>query len=312
MTFNFRPAVREATPLLIGLTGPSGSGKTKSALRLAQGIQNVRGGKIAALDTEANRMLHYADEHKFIHCPFGTPFGSDRYADALESAAAAAAGGVVIVDSMSHEHEGQGGYLEYHDQEVKRLIESGGFKSEYAASIPAWNKPVARRRNLINRLLQINCAFVFCFRAKEKLKIQKGKDPVALGWQAIAGEEFVFEMTVRCLLLPGAMGVPDWSADAFKLGVPKRASSHEVMFKEGKPLDEETGSLLAQWAAGAALTLAEVKAAYAQATTPEAIAAVDTRAAQLPADEKAAARTARTARLTALKAGQATAEATTI
>lgn len=250
MTFTFRPAVRDSTPLLVGIVGPSGSGKTKSALRVADGIRSVRGGQIAALDTEANRMLHYADEHEFIHCPFTPPFGSDRYAEALEAAAEAAQGGVVIVDSMSHEHEGQGGYLEFHDEEVKRLIEHGGFRNEYAAQLPAWVKPVARRRNLINRLLQINCAFVFCFRAKEKLKIQKGKDPVQLGWQAIAGEEFVFEMTVRCLLPPGASGVPDWSEEAFKLGVPKRAASHAAMFKDGKPLDEDTGRQLAEWAKG--------------------------------------------------------------
>jgi len=271
MTFQFRPAIREATPLLIGLTGPSGSGKTKSALRLAEGIQKVRGGKIAALDTEANRMLHYADEHAFIHCPFTPPFGSDRYAEALEAAAEAAAGGVVIVDSMSHEHEGAGGYLEFHDTEVARLIKDGGFRNEYAASIPAWNKPVARRRNLINRLLQINCAFVFCFRAKEKLKIVKGKDPVQLGWQAIAGEEFVFEMTVRCLLLPGAGGVPDWSEDSFKLGVPKRANSHVQMFKAGQPLDEDTGAQLALWSAGAVPDWAEE---IKKASTPEGLATV--------------------------------------
>ena len=250
MTFHFKPAIRQATPLLVGLTGPSGSGKTKSALRLAEGIVSVRGGHIAALDTEANRMLHYADEHKFVHCPFGAPFGADRYAEALLAAAEAAQGGCVIVDSMSHEHEGPGGYLDYHDQEVQRLIKDGGFRNEYAASIPAWNKPVARRRRLINTLLQINCAFVFCFRAKEKLKIEKGKDPIQLGWQAIAGDEFVFEMTVRCLLLPGAGGVPDWSEASFKQGVPKRASSHVGMFREGQPLDEDTGRQLAEWAAG--------------------------------------------------------------
>lgn len=252
MTFNFRPALREATPLLIGLTGASSSGKTKSALRLASGIVAVRGGKIAALDTEANRMLHYAQEHTFIHCAFGAPFGADRYAEAITAAAAAAEGGCVIVDSMSHEHEGPGGYLDYHDQEVQRLIKEGGFRSEFAASIPAWNKPAARRRRLINTLLQINCAFVFCFRAKEKLKIEKGKDPVQLGWQAIAGDEFVFEMTVRCLLNPGSNGVPDWSDAAMKLGVPKRTTAHAQMFKDGQQLDESTGRLLAEWANGSA------------------------------------------------------------
>ena len=294
MTFSFRPAIREATPLLIGLTGPSGSGKTKSALRLATGIQAVRGGNIAALDTEANRMLHYADEHKFIHCPFTPPFGSDRYAEALESAAAAANGGVVIMDSMSHEHEGQGGYLEFHDEEVKRLMEHGGFRNEYAAQIPAWNKPVARRRNLINRLLQINCAFVFCFRAKEKLKIAKGKDPVQLGWQAIAGEEFVFEMTVRCLLGPGAMGVPDWSEESFKLGVPKRAESHVAMFSAGQQLDEDTGAKLAQWAAGAA---PDWDKAIQSADTPDALKAIWSRIPKGEQAKYAAAKDARKAKL---------------
>lgn len=259
MTFNFRPSVREATPLLVGLVGPSGSGKTLSALRLALGIQRVRGGQIAALDTEARRMLHYADHFKFLHAEFGAPFASDRYADAIKEAAEAAAGGVVIVDSMSHEHEGPGGYLDYHEQEVKRLVEKGGFRNEMAAGIPAWNRPAQRRRTLINTILQINCAFIFCFRAKEKLKIKKGADPVPLGWQAIAGDEFVYEMTARCLLLPGAAGVPDWSEDAFALGVPKLPKSLRHAFESDKQLDESTGEKLAKWASGETKPKAEPK-----------------------------------------------------
>lgn len=297
MSFVFKPAIREATPLLIGIVGPSGAGKTKSALRLADGIRSVRGGQIAALDTEANRMLHYADEHKFIHCPFLPPFGSDRYTEALLAAADAAAGGVVIVDSMSHEHEGPGGYLEYHEQEVQRLIKDGGFRNEYAASIPAWNRPVARRRRLINTLLQINCAFIFCFRAKEKLKIQKGKDPVQLGWQAIAGEEFVFEMTVRCLLTPGAGGVPDWSDDAFKLGVPKRTASQTSMFKAGEPLDEDTGAALARWSAGNEKDWAKE---LEEADDEEALAKVW---ARIPKGEKPAYAAAKDARKAAITTG---------
>lgn len=250
MTFSFRQGVREATPLLVGLVGPSGAGKTLSALRLATGIQRIRGGNIAALDTEARRMLHYADHFKFLHSEFVVPFGSERYAEAIKAAAEAAGDGVVIVDSMSHEHEGPGGYLDYHEQEVKRLVEKGGFKSEMAAQIPAWNKPAQRRRLLINTILQINCAFIFCFRAKEKLQIKKGQDPVPLGWQAIAGDEFVYEMTARCLLPPSASGVPDWGDDAFKLGVPKLPKSLRHAFEAGKQLDEATGEKLAKWASG--------------------------------------------------------------
>jgi hypothetical protein len=252
MTFTFRQAIREATPLLIGVVGPSGSGKTLSSLRLASGIQKIRGGNIAAIDTEARRMLHYADHFKFLHMEFTPPFGSERYAEALKAAAEEAKGGVVIVDSMSHEHEGPGGYLDYHEQEVKRLVEKGGFRSEMAAQIPAWNRPAQRRRLLINTILQINCAFVFCFRAKEKLAIKKGEDPKPLGWQAIAGDEFVYEMTARCLLPPGAVGVPDWSDDAFKLGVPKLPKSLRHAFEQDKQLDEATGEKLARWASGTA------------------------------------------------------------
>jgi len=114
----------------------------------------------------------------------------------------------------------------------------------------AWAKPAAARRRLINTILQINCAFVFCFRAKEKLKIERGKEPTPLGWQAIAGEEFAFEMTLRCLLPAGARGVPDWSDESFALGVPKLPKDLRDAFEDGKQLNEMTGAKLAQWAAG--------------------------------------------------------------
>lgn len=294
--FHFRPAVREATPLLVGLTGPSSSGKTRSGLRLGTGIVSVRGGELVVIDTEARRALHYADRYKFLHLPFTPPFGSDRYAEALLAGAEAAKGGCVMVDSMSHEHEGPGGYLEFHEDEVKRLMEHGGFRNEYAAQIPAWNKPVARRRRLINTILQIDCAFIFCFRAKEKLKIQKGKDPVQLGWQAIAGEEFVYEMTVRCLLTPGASGVPTWSAEAQALGVPKREDSHVPMFKEGQPLDEDTGAQLAQWSAGSK----DWDKALAEAATADALADVWTR---IPKAEKPKYESTKNARKASLGTG---------
>lgn len=249
--FNFRPAKREQTPLLIGLIGPTWTGKTYSALRLASGIVSVRGGQVVGVDTEARRMLQYAKEFTFSYTEFGVPFSSLRYSDAMIEAAEEAKGGCVIVDSISHEHEGPGGYLDFHEQEVQRLIKDGGFKSEFSAQIPAWNKPAQRRRTLINTVLQLNCAFIFCFRAKEKIKPISGGKPIDLGWQAIAGEEFGFEMTARCLLTPGCKGVPDWSRDAEKLGVPKRIKDHESILKEGRQLDEACGQELARWASGA-------------------------------------------------------------
>lgn len=251
MSFTFRNSsdATSALPLLIGLIGPSGGGKTLSALRLATGIQKVRGGKIVALDTEARRMLHYRKQFDFRYLEFTPAFSSLRYCEALEAAAKEAEGGVVIVDSMSHEHESTDGYLEYHEKELTRIA-GDDWKARQKATFTAWIKPSADRRKLINKILQIDCAFIFCFRSKEKLKIVAGGQPIPLGWQAIAGEEFAYEMTVRCLLTPGANGVPDWSESAFKNHVAKLGDSHKVMFPAGKQLDESIGEQLAIWAKG--------------------------------------------------------------
>ena len=120
--FTDKLAVREMTPLLTALTSPSGGGKTYSALRLATGMQKVLGGEIFHVDTEASRALHYADQFKFHHVPFGPPFASLDYLEAIQHCARRGAR-IIIVDSMSHEHEGQGGHLDFHAKEEVRLKE---------------------------------------------------------------------------------------------------------------------------------------------------------------------------------------------
>jgi ABC-type dipeptide/oligopeptide/nickel transport system ATPase subunit len=252
MTYTIRPAIRSQTPLLIGLVGPSGSGKTFSALRLATGIQSVAGGGIVGIDTEARRMLHYADKFKFEHMEFKAPFGSLNYLDAIAAAIKHGAK-TIIVDSMSHEHEGAGGYLETHETELDRIA-GDDWKKRAANNFTAWIKPAGNRRKLINAMLQFEANFIFCFRAKEKLSLVKreGKtEPVPIGWQAIAGEEFVYEMLIRCLLLPGAKGLPDWSEESMKHGVPKISDGVEAVFSKAAKLDEDIGARLARWAAGA-------------------------------------------------------------
>lgn len=245
--FTARPAVRESVPLLIGLTGPSGGGKTYSALRLATGIQSVTGGDIYAIDTEARRMLHYADRFKFKHVQFDAPFGSLDYLSAIRQCVEAGAR-VVIIDSMSHEHEGVGGLLDLHNRELERL---GGDASK---NMLAWQKPKAARTAMINGILQLNANFIFCFRAKEKVKILPGGKPVPQGFMPIAGEELIFEMTVNCLLLPHADGVPTWQSD--QVGerlMMKLPEQFKDLFAERRALSEDIGQHLAEWARGGAV-----------------------------------------------------------
>ena len=240
-----KPAAREATPLLIALMGPSSGGKTFSALRLATGIQRVCGGDIGFVDTEARRALHYAEMFKFRHIDFKAPFGPLDYLAAIQHFVNNGVK-VVIVDSMSHEHDNIGGVLDQHDTIM------GGVESK---SMIAWKKPKAERRQLINSVLQMNVNFIFCFRAKEKIKPvrnSQGKmEMVQQGWMPIAGEEFIYEQTLSCLLLPKSGGVPDWNpiepGERMMVKLPEQFFS---MFKQPRPLDEATGQALAEWAKG--------------------------------------------------------------
>lgn len=250
-----REAVPGKRPLLIGIAGPSGTGKTYSALRLATGIQKERGGEIWMIDTEAGRGLHYAEWFRYRYLPFEAPYPSSAYTSAVKHCVSKGAR-TIIIDSMSHEHESVGGVLEMHDSEKKRLAAEWK-TTEKAADMAAWGLPKKLRAQMTFELthLPIDVSLIFCFRAKKKIKLPpKGsgsKEPIDLGYTAIAGEELLFEMTASCLLLPGADGYPEWEPD-----FPGERSAVKIprQFRgilDGQ-LSEEMGQLMARWAEGGA------------------------------------------------------------
>lgn len=270
-TFDDKPAVREKTPLLIGIVSPSGAGKTYSALRLATGIQRVAGGDIGVIDTEARRALHYAHKFKFRHTPFGAPFGPLDYLGAIEHYIAKGIT-TIVVDSTSHEHEGPGGVLEMHEAALDKMAGSD-FEKRDKMNMLAWSKPKQQRRKLINAILQMNANFIFCFRAKEKIKMQPGKKPVALGFQAISGDEWMYEMQLKCLLMPGSDGVPTWQSEMpGERQTIKLPEQFRSMFANREQLSEDVGQRLAEWAAGdngaTVMSADELVAAYAACSDP--------------------------------------------
>lgn len=249
-TFEDKAATRGKVPLMVGLMGPSGGGKTFSALRLATGIKRVTGGDVFLIDTEARRSLHYADQFDFRHVQFDAPFGSLDYLEAIKHCVSRGAG-VVIVDSLSHEHEGPGGVLEMHDQECDRLMKLWGSKRRDAVQMSAWAKPKADRRRFINSLLQLQVSLIACFRSKEKIRPVKGGKPEDLGWMPIAGEEFLYEMTAATLLLPGSNGTPTWHADRpGEQQMIKLPRQFQEMFAKRQQLSEDIGEQMARWADG--------------------------------------------------------------
>jgi hypothetical protein len=244
VTITFRPAKRESVGLLIGLAGASGSGKTYSALKLATGLSD--GKPFAVVDTENGRALHYADAFSFHHALLSAPFRPEAYADAIQ-AADEAGFPVIVVDSASHEHAGDGGLLDWHEEEFQRM---GGRDQ---AKMAAWIKPKMAHRKMVSRLLQVRAHVILCFRAQESIEIVKdpktGKTEIRPkktltgldGWVPIAEKTLPYELTVSFLLAPDKPGVPR----PIKL-----QEQHRAMIPLDEPLTEETGRRLAEWARG--------------------------------------------------------------
>jgi len=236
LTFHFAPAVRESVTLLIALAGASGSGKTYSALRLAKGMAPT--GKIAFIDTEARRGLHYAEEFEFLHSDMRPPFRPAAFIEGILAAEAAGAE-VVIIDSFSHEYDGQGGIMDWADQ-----LQADGVKGP-----AAWKDPKAAHKKLMNALLQCRASIIFCLRADEKIEIVRENNRTVvrpLGWMPICEKRFMFEMTASFTLTPDRPGIPHFDLPH------KLQRQHRGMFTDTKPIGEDSGLALAEWARGGA------------------------------------------------------------
>lgn len=251
MSFTFRPATREDTPLIVGIAGPTKSGKTMSALRLAAGM-TTDVSRIAMLNAEGKRGKQYADwfeakyGKKYLECSIGPPYSPERYTEALLEMKKLGPT-VGIIDSASHMHDGPGGLLEYHDAEVLRLGGDDTKKQERVSMGSAWIKPKAAENKFIYAMLDMECPIILCFRAKEKIKIITGRPPVDLGWQPIAGDRITFE-TIFTLMIPSfCKGVPDRELSEMR-------DPFDKMVPFDKAVDEALGRQLATWARGGATT----------------------------------------------------------
>ena len=292
MTFSFRPAIRENVGLLIGLIGASGSGKTYTAMRLAAGIAGER--RFAVIDTEAGRAKHYADAFSFDHGDLKPPFRPDAYADAIK-AADEAGYPVIVVDSFSHEHAGEGGLLDWHEEEFTKM------GSRDAVKMTAWIKPKSAHKKMVQRLLQVRAHLILCFRAEEKVDMVRGDDgkmkivpkksPTGIhGWTPICEKNLPYELTASFLLTADAPGVPK----PIKL-----QAQHRELFPLDQPITEASGQAIAEWAKGGAAAPAPEAG---EAITPQQLAELEAAFADCDKGAKAAfVKVAKLASLEALK-----------
>lgn len=248
MPFEFRPAKRENVGLLIGLSGGTGSGKTYTAMRLAKGIAGDK--PFAVIDTEAGRAKHYADTFAFDHGDLKAPFRPDAYAAAI-AAADDAGYPVIVVDSTSHEWAGEGGILDWQEDELTRM---GGddWKKREACKMAAWIQPKMSHKRMVQRLLQVRAHLILCFRAEPKIEMVRGeggrmeiREKQSLtglhGWIPICEKNLPYELTASFLLMADKPGVP--------LPI-KLQEQHKALFPLDRPITEESGAALAMWSSG--------------------------------------------------------------
>lgn len=252
MPFEFRPAKRESVHLLLGVSGASGSGKTWSAMVLAKGLAGEK--RFAVIDTENRRASMYADYFDFDAGDLSAPFTPDAYLHAIQ-AADKAGYPVIVVDSMSHEWAGDGGCLDMQDSELDRMA-GQDFRKRESCKMAAWIKPKGAHKAMMAKLLQVNAHVILCFRAESKIEMVKGdngrmeiREKKTLtsidGWIPISEKNLPFELTASFLLMPDRPGV----ARPIKL-----QEQHKAFFPLDKPITEESGRLMAEWARGGAAT----------------------------------------------------------
>ena len=248
MAIVFTRAVRENVPLLLGFSGGTGSGKTYSALRVANGL--CGGKRFAVIDTESGRAQHYADDFDFDHADLKAPFRPDAYLDAIVSAEAAGYP-VVVVDSMSHVWAGDGGVLDWHEDELDRMA-GGDWSKRESRKMAAWIKPKLAHKRMVQRLLQLRTHVILCFRAEPKVdmvKDEKGKMVIVAkhslagldGWIPVCEKMLPFELTASFLLMAAAPGVPR------PIKLPRQLAP---FFPLDKPITEAAGAGMASWAGG--------------------------------------------------------------
>jgi hypothetical protein len=256
--FAIKPAERKATPSLICLWGPSGSGKTFSALKLARGLVGSEG-KIGLIDTENKRAEFYADIGKpWNHLDMQPPFTPQRYIEALRAFEEAGGYGCIIVDSMSHIWEGEGGVLDMADSATS----SNG---KALRGLAKWNAPKMAYKRALNYLLRAPFHVIFCLRSKEGIRQKPGAGDDAIehvGLEPICEKNFIYEMTVS-VLLGGDHRPVHHSTDRFKCNpaIPSVKAPDDVWaaIKPGEYLSEETGQAIAEWVNGGAVFDAELE-----------------------------------------------------
>lgn len=221
----FKKAERKQAKLRLALSGPSGSGKTYGALLIAKGL----GGKIAVLDTERGSASLYADLVDFDVVELGPPYKPERYIEVIQEAEKAGYN-TLILDSITHEWNGEGGVLQIVDNYANAKCKG----NTYAA----WNEGTPRHQRFIDSMLASKMHIIATMRSKTayvETVNSKGKlAPQKMGTAPQQRDGLEYEFT--CVL--------DLTVDR---NLATASKDRTRLFQDSFVITDKTGHDLAEW-----------------------------------------------------------------
>lgn len=248
--FSIRQASRMGVIPLVGVFGPSGTGKTMSALLLMRGLVGAKG-KITLIDSESGRGSLFADiiPGGYQVLDLDAPFSPDRYFEAFDVAEQSSDG--IVIDSLSHCHNGEGGVLDMQEAELQRMAGDNYSKRE-ACRLASWITPKMQMKKFIGRILRSKVPLVCCLRAEPKthmIKDESGKNKVITDQFStpLFDSKFIYELLLNL----------ETTAKDGKGGyVIPRKITHPSLAALLPTLNEQVtfkhGEALAKWCAGGA------------------------------------------------------------
>ena len=183
-----RKAEKRQVKLKLGIQGPSGSGKTWGALALAHNLWPEA--KVMVIDTENESASLYADNFSFDTIPLDPPFESARYAACIDYAVENNYD-VLIMDSVTHQWDGEGGILRRKEEMDRR---------PNANSWANWAMFTPEHTAFVEKIKQAPIHIIATMRTKQEWTLEKsdkGKTkPVKSGTQPIQRDGFDYEFTL--------------------------------------------------------------------------------------------------------------------
>jgi hypothetical protein len=190
-------ATKKGILLRFAFCGATGAGKTFSALRLATAL----GTPVCVIDTERGSASKYADQFDFFTIPL-EDYSPEGYCEALRLCADEHVP-VVVVDSLSHAWEAEGGILSIKDKET--AAQRGG--NDFAA----WRQVTPRHNKLVNALLAYPGHLIVTMRSKMEYALEKtssGKTIVQkIGMKPLQREGVEYEFDIVADMQSGRLDV---------------------------------------------------------------------------------------------------------